>query len=172
VDQIAPPAVRAMTLTDIPAVVEIDRLSFPIPWSERSYRVELTENPSSHLFVAEDGQRRVAGYGGFWLVVDEAHISTLAVHPELRGRGIGELLLAAMLSEASRLGAGMATLEVRVSNRNAIQLYSEFGFAVVGRRPNYYRDNGEEALLMTLSGLKVSRNGLLGRRRRWMGTRN
>lgn len=148
--------VRRMSLADLPEVLEIDHLSFPLPWSERSYRFELTENPASHMLVAvspENGRPRVLGYAGFWMVIDEAHISTLAVHPDHRRTGLGAELLRAVLDEAARRGAELATLEVRVSNRAAVNLYHKFGFQIVGRRPRYYRDNGEDALLMTAFGV-------------------
>jgi ribosomal-protein-alanine N-acetyltransferase len=99
---------------------------------------------------AEAAPRQVVGYGGFWYIVDEAHISTIAAHPEWRGRGVGERLLAAMLERALDLGAVLSTLEVRVSNERAQNLYRKHGFEVVGRRKRYYRDNGEDALLMTV----------------------
>ena len=147
---------RGMTLADIPAVLEIDRLSFPIPWSERTYRFELLENDSAYLVVAETdhvGHRRVIGHVGYWIIVDEVHISTLAVHPDFRGNAVGEELLAQALARAHGLGAKLATLEVRASNAAAIRLYEKFGFNVVGRRKRYYRDNHEDALLMTLDPL-------------------
>jgi ribosomal-protein-alanine N-acetyltransferase len=159
-------AVAPMTLADLPQVLEIDRLSFPQPWSEQSYRFELQENQHSHFIVAlaprpdprrwwqrlthrRPALRQVIGYGGLWLVVDEAHINTLAVHPDWRGRGIGEQLLLALLEYARSQHARTATLEVRLSNQLAQQLYRRHGFAEVGRRPRYYRD-GEDALLMTV----------------------
>jgi len=148
---------RGMTLADIPAVREIDRLSFPLPWSERTYRFELLENDSAHLLVAEATHLRehqVIGHVGFWIIVDEAHISTLAVHPDFRGNAIGGQLLAQALHHARKLGATLATLEVRNSNLAAICLYKKFGFQVVGRRKRYYRDNHEDALLMTLKPLR------------------
>ncbi len=160
-------AIVPMDPADIPQVLEIDRLSFPLPWSEASYRHELTANPASHFLVMMDPQaqvqpkllarwlgarssRKVVGYAGFWLVVDEAHISTIAVRPEYRGQGLGEQLLVALLKRALDLGAAMATLEVRVGNGVAQNLYRKYGFEEVGRRKHYYRDNGEDALLMTV----------------------
>lgn len=149
--------IRPMTLADIGEVVAIDKLSFPVPWPERSYRYELTENPAAHLLVAEQHaspRSRLVGYVGLWLLVDEAHISTIAVHPTERGHGIGEALLTAGLEWAARKGAEMATLEVRASNEAAKILYQKHGFQVVGRRPGYYKDNQEDAVLMTLSSLR------------------
>jgi [ribosomal protein S18]-alanine N-acetyltransferase len=145
-----------MTLDDLPAVMEIDRLSFTLPWPERSFRFELTGNDAAHLLVAVapwGEEERIVGFLGYWLLVDEMHISTLAVHPELRGRGIGELLLQAGLEHAWIQGAELSTLEVRPSNQAAIALYRKYGFESVGRRRKYYQDNGEDALLMTLTGL-------------------
>lgn len=141
-----------MTEADIPAVVAIDRRSFPVPWSERSYRFELLENPAALLLVAEataEPGRPVVGYVGLWLLGEEAHISTLAVDPAYRRRGIGRRLLRAALERAAAAGAQAVTLEVRVSNAAAIALYRSFGFQEVGVRRGYYRDNGEDALLMT-----------------------
>lgn len=149
-------AVRPMTLDDLPAVMEIDRLSFALPWPERSFRFELTGNDASRLLVAEmllGDQERIVGYLGYWLLVDEMHISTLAVLPEMRGRGISERLLEAGLEQAWIQGAEMSTLEVRPSNKAAIALYRKYGFELVGRRRAYYQDNNEDALLMTLTGL-------------------
>jgi ribosomal-protein-alanine N-acetyltransferase len=145
-----------MSLADIETVVEIDRLSFSLPWSERVYRLELTENPAAHLYVAVKKKytdENILGYIGFWYIVDETHISTLAVHPSERRTGIGEGLLIHALDEAESLGAEVVTLEVRGSNQPAIMLYQKFGFEVVGRRPRYYKDNGEDAILMTLKDL-------------------
>jgi ribosomal-protein-alanine N-acetyltransferase len=156
--------VRSMTVDDLPAVLDIDRLSFALPWPEHSFRFELTENEAARLLVAEvgwPGGRRLAGYLGYWLLVDEMHISTLAVHPDLRGRGLGERLLMAGLDQARRQGAGMATLEVRPSNEAAVALYRKHGFEVVGRRRGYYRDNNEDALLMTLNDLASQRGRAL-----------
>jgi ribosomal-protein-alanine N-acetyltransferase len=152
--------IRPMTLGDLPEVLRIDRASFPLPWSERSYRFELTENPASHMLVVvsrEGRETRLVGYAGFWIFVDEAHISTLAVGPNYRRMGFGAELLRSVLDEAARIGADMATLEVRVSNQAAVNLYHKFGFQIVGKRPKYYHDNGEDALLMTVWGLRERR---------------
>jgi ribosomal-protein-alanine N-acetyltransferase len=139
---------------DIPQVMAIDRLSFANPWSAESYRYELTDNRAAHFWVllapAPETERQVAGYAGFWLIVDEAHIATLAVHPLWRRRGLGEKLLLLMLRQARELGATLATLEVRAGNQAARHLYGRHGFAEVGRRKRYYQDNGEDALLLTV----------------------
>ncbi len=160
-----------MELADVAQVTAIDRLSFPLPWSEAAYRRELTENANAHFLVAylpaearapenrltrwlrPAAPRQIVGYLGYWYIVDEAHISTIAVHPAYRRQGIGERLLVVMLREAAGLGATLATLEVRLGNREAQRLYAKYGFEVVGRRRGYYRDNGEDALLMTVQPL-------------------
>lgn len=148
--------IREMTLDDLPVVLQIDRLSFPLPWPERSYRFELTRNPAAHLLVAEFDEVRpqfVIGFAGCWLIADEVHVSTLAVHPDHRRQGIGERLLMAVLKWAEGMGAEIATLEVRVSNHAAVNMYIKNGFVIEGRKMNYYRDNDEDALLMTLTDL-------------------
>ncbi len=99
--------------------------------------------------VAGLQQPPIVGYGGMWLMVDEAHISTLAAHPDWRGQGVGELLLLAMIDRAAEIGADEVTLEVRVTNSVAQSLYRKYGFQVAGRRKGYYSDNGEDALIMS-----------------------
>ena len=149
---------RPMQIADVERVHEIDVLSFSLPWSERSYRFELTENKHSCLWVAEavgsDGAGIIAGMIVVWVVLDEAHIATVAVHPDYRHTGIGRRLLAQGLLDAQMHGARLAYLEVRRSNRSAQLLYESFGFQVVGERPRYYKDNSEDALLMTLAQIQ------------------
>jgi ribosomal-protein-alanine N-acetyltransferase len=147
--------IRPMTMDDLELVLAIDRLSFTQPWPESSYRFELTANNSSILLVAElDGG--LVGYIGCWLLVDEVHISTLAVHPDFRKQGIARRLLKSVLHEGAARGAELATLEVRISNFAAIDLYETFGFEITGRRPHYYRDNREDAHIMSLYELPGS----------------
>jgi ribosomal-protein-alanine N-acetyltransferase len=146
--------VRPMQPEDIPAVMEIDRDSFPNPWPENTYRYELRENRASHLLVIQSREPSgIVGVGGYWLVVDEAHISTFAVRPEWRNRGVGSVLLNGILRQAAGLGAASAMLEVRAGNLVAQSLYRKFGFTNVGIRKEYYKDNGEDALLMTADQL-------------------
>lgn len=152
--------IRRMRQEDIPAVTRIDRLSFPIPWSERTYQLEIADNPAAHLFVAAEqgrGGETVIGYAGFWYIVDEAHISTLAVHPDHRRRGVGERLLQTCLEEAAKLGAELVSLEVRISNAVAIRLYEKYGFLEHGRKGKYYHDNDEDALVMLLTDMSAWR---------------
>lgn len=149
--------IRSMTELDLPQVHEIDLLSFTMPWPESSYRFELFENPASLLWVAEtrnpSGGRKIVGLLVIWLIMDEAHVASIAVHPDFRGYRIGRRLLAEGLRECIYKQATVATLEVRAGNQEAQKLYQDFGFEVVSMRPRYYVDNNEDALLMTVYGL-------------------
>jgi len=140
--------IAAMRVEDIPDVHEIERASFPVPWPAYAFRQELETNRLARYLVVRVGGEAVA-YGGIWLMVDEAHITTFAVLPAWRRQGIGARLLLALLDLAVELGATVATLEVRLSNLEARRLYERFGFMPVGVRPHYYSDNAEDALIMT-----------------------
>lgn len=143
-----------MRLEDVPRVVQIDQLSFSMPWPEKSYRFELTQNPGSRSWVAECADPlQVVGMIVLWLIIDEAHIATIAVHPDYRRQGIAASLLAIALQSALESQMTQATLEVRAGNLAAQALYQNFGFKVAGVRPHYYRDNNEDAWIMTLSPL-------------------
>ena len=152
-----PPVLRieAMRMEDIHAVQVIERASFPIPWPAYAFRQELQTNRLARYLVARAGDD-VVGYAGMWLMVDEAHITTFAVRPDARRQGIGRRLLHAILRLSEGLGATVATLEVRVSNMPARQLYEGFGFRPVGIRARYYSDDGEDALIMTTEPLATS----------------
>lgn len=149
--------IRPMRVEDLDRVQQIDRLSFSLPWPKSAYSYELLENSSSLLWVAEvegdDGVPQVAGCVVVWLILDEAHIATVVVDPEYRQRGIASRLMAKMLKEVIQRGARLATLEVREHNLPAQRLYKRFRFEEVGRRPRYYHDNYEAALIMTVTGL-------------------
>lgn len=144
----APLVVEAMNLADVPAVLEIERLSFSAPWPAYAFEQELTANRLARYVVARLDDR-VVGFGGIWLMVDEAHITTFGVHPDQRRQGIGRRLLLRLAELAIELGSARMTLEVRVSNRPAQALYRSFGFRVAGRRVAYYSDDGEDAMVMT-----------------------
>jgi ribosomal-protein-alanine N-acetyltransferase len=149
---------RPMTVMDVPGVHALDVLSFSLPWSERSFRYEVTENTNARTWVAEitqAGVTRLAGMLVLWIFLDEAHIATLAVQPEFRRRGIARKILKTALDAAYYEGARRAFLEVRAGNLAAREMYLKFGFEEVGRRPRYYHDNNEDALLMTLEKLQV-----------------
>ena len=153
---VARPPVRVviepMRLEDLPAVHAIEQASFTSPWPPHAYQSELESNRLAHYLVARVGDA-VAGYGGMWLMVDEAHITTFAVHPAWRRQRIGERLLIAFLDVAVERGAHEATLEVRLSNLPARKLYEKYGFRPVGLRPRYYSDDNEDALIMTTEPL-------------------
>lgn len=164
--------IEAMTVEDVPSVSAIERMVFTRPWPAEAYHYEITENPRSRYLVARlkaaqvkprhgmvaalrramigpDLDRSLLGYGGLWMMVDEAHICTLAVHPAWRKRHIGEALLAALVAQAMELAASVVTLEVRVSNTAAQHLYEKYGFTRAGVRKRYYSDNNEDAYIMT-----------------------
>jgi [ribosomal protein S18]-alanine N-acetyltransferase len=156
--------VRAMTLDDLDQVLAIDRASFTLPWPMSAYRYELLDNNAALCQVVEiqppdeaDGLPNkpavIAGMIVIWLILDEAHIATIATHPDHRREGIARVLLARSLEDCVRKGARTALLEVREGNLEAQNLYHRFGFEIAGRRPRYYRDNQEDALLMTVYGI-------------------
>jgi [ribosomal protein S18]-alanine N-acetyltransferase len=153
---VARPPVRVvvvpMALDDLPTIHRIEQASFTSPWPEHAYQSELESNRLAHYLVARVDDE-VVGYGGMWLMVDEAHITTFAVHPAWRRQHIGERLLLAFLDLAVDRGAHEATLEVRLSNLAARRLYEKYGFRPVGLRPRYYSDDNEDALIMTTEPL-------------------
>ena len=139
--------IRRMTVEDVPAVAAIEAATFPTPWSEDAFRKEITDNPVARYLVAEkDGA--VIGFAGAWIILDESHITNIAILAEHRGNGYGRALTAALMQYLSNLGAAYATLEVRKSNVTAQNLYKSLGYVSVGVRKRYYEDNGEDALLM------------------------
>jgi ribosomal-protein-alanine N-acetyltransferase len=148
---------RPMRKDDLDSVMVIDRLSFSMPWPESAYHHDLIINSDALLWVAEvispDTGSKVVGMIDVWLILDQAHIATLAVHPDYRGKGIAADLLIKVLVEAVNRGARRAMLEVRASNQIAQSLYKDYGFEIVNRRRRYYRDNDEDALLMNLDNL-------------------
>jgi len=147
-------SIRKMTLDDLEQVVAIDQASFSLPWPARSFQFELTDNPASRCWVADlDG--RIVGAVVAWLIVDEIHIATFAIHPDFRKQGIGKKLLSHTLKSAKEDGALTSFLEVRESNDAALEMYRNFGFVESGRREGYYKDNNEDAILMSLNVLKV-----------------
>src|SRR5215207_4678053 len=148
--------IRKMTLHDIEQVIAIDRISFSLPWPERSFRFELTDNPASRCWVAEV-DKRVAGMVVAWLFVDELHIATIATQPDFRRQGIARKLLSHTLLHALKEGARSSFLEVRESNLAAQEMYRKFGFEEAERRKRYYRDNDEDAILMSLASLNIDR---------------
>lgn len=139
--------IRRMTLSDVDAVHAIEAAAFPMPWSRDSFVKEMTENKTARYLVAQSGDE-VIGYAGAWLILDEGHITNVAVREGFRGGGIGMALVRALQQYAANLGVGYMTLEVRRSNAVAIHVYESLGFIRLGVRKRYYEDNGEDALLM------------------------
>ena len=151
---------RPMSVADLHAVRALDRLSFPTPARAGLFEHELEQNNMAHYQVlgveGENGRfPQLVGFAGFWLIADEIHVSSIATHPDWRGRSLGELLLLNLLLESYTHPANMVTLEVRRSNLVAQALYRKYQFEEVGSRPRYYRDTGEDALLMTMASLNA-----------------
>lgn len=139
--------IRRMELKDLDTVAAIEAATFARPWSRASFEQELTRNVAARYLVAElDGQ--VVGYAGAWIILDESHVTNIAIEETFRGRGIGKQLTAGLMQYLSNLGAAYATLEVRVSNERAQNLYRSLGFVSIGKRKKYYEDNNEDAFLM------------------------
>ncbi len=177
-----------MTMSDVPRVVEIERLAYPSTWPPSAYRKELQDNRWAHYIVLRDkhisedrivdampeldrprksrlfplsllpsrsaatmsspDMASIIGFAGLWLMVDEAHVTTIAMHPGFRRLGLGELLLVSLIDISYEIGAKWVTLEVRVSNYTAQNLYHKYGFREAGLRHRYYSDNQEDALIM------------------------
>ncbi|HLG74934.1 MAG TPA: ribosomal protein S18-alanine N-acetyltransferase [Ktedonobacteraceae bacterium] len=174
-------------MSDVPRVIEIERLAYPSTWPPSAYRKELQDNRWAHYIVLRDLQNKEAsgevsqesekprknrlfplsllparptatapspdlnsiiGFAGLWLMVDEAHVTTIAMHPDYRRLGLGEYLLASLIDISYAIGAKWVTLEVRVSNYTAQNLYRKYGFREAGLRHRYYSDNQEDALIM------------------------
>ena len=141
------PVIRAAVPADAQQMAALDRICFTVPWSLESFEQELTVNDKAIYIVAEiDGQ--LAGYAGMWQILDEGHITNVAVSPEHRRQGIAAAVLTALIAEGGRRGIRAFTLEVRASNVAAQELYRGFGFQTAGIRPGYYEDNKEAALIM------------------------
>lgn len=141
-----------MSCKDLDEVCRIESLSFPTPWPRSLFTEEL-KNPLSHSYVAsieEDHKRIVVGYIIYWVVLDEAHIINVAVHPEYRRKGIGEGLVSFVIETCKGLGLERIFLEVRRSNVAARRLYRKLGFEVIGVRKGYYSDTKEDAIVMSL----------------------
>ena len=184
-----PFVLRPMEEGDIPAVMAIERRSFPAPWPESAYHYELSFRSDSFFYVLtpreeapptrwdrllrrtrQAGRSSLLGYVGFRLRDAVAHICTIAIHPDWRGLGLGEFILLAALGKALAYGVRHVTLEVRPSNRAARRLYARLGFVRTGIRQAYYR-NGEDAWLMKLGPLDGAMIGYLGERQRAIETR-
>ncbi len=141
--------IQKMTVEDIPAAHQLDELSFSLPWPERSLRYEVNNNTSARCWAAK-AEGQLVGMLILWMIMDEAHIATIATHPGFRRVGVGSQLLENALQSAIAEGARKVFLEVRAGNTAAQEMYKKFGFAEDGRRLRYYKDNQEDAVLMSL----------------------
>lgn len=140
-------SIGELTEADLDGVMEIERQSYPTPWSRQAFLAELTDN-SFAVYIAARQDGRVIGYAGMWLLFDEAHVTNIAVHPDFRGRRVGHRLLSELERRAVERGVRKMTLEVRPSNPAAQRLYRQHGFVARGRRRAYYCDNREDAIIM------------------------
>lgn len=140
-------SIERMRPPDLDEVLAIERASFSMPWSRGAFLYEIERNQVARCFVVRS-EGRLAGYLCLWEVADELHVTNIAVHPDLRRRGLGRAMLAQTLDDARRRGFRLVVLEVRPSNVEALRLYESFGFHVIGRRRGYYYDTGEDALVM------------------------
>lgn len=138
---------RKMKMSDIPQIVEIEKEAFTTPWTSAAFENELTSNHFAKYMVMQIDEE-IAGYGGMWMVMEEAHVTNIALRQKFRGKKLGERLLSELMQTAAFLGAVRMTLEVRESNYIAQGLYEKMGFRSVGVRRNYYTDNNENALIM------------------------
>ncbi len=156
--------VDSISVDEIEPILVLDRLCFGGLWSIDSYRRELTNDNSHFLGISaakslqSDPTDGLIGFGCFWAILDEAHITLLAIHPQYQRQGLGKLLLISLLDRARTIEMARATLEVRASNQGAINLYEKYAFQTVGRRKKYYQDNGEDGVIMWRGGLQHPAN--------------
>ena len=145
--------IAPMAIDDIPDVLAIETLSFQSAWPPNAFTTELRDNKLAHYFVGRlDG--KIVAYGGIWVILEDSHVTTIAVHPDVRGQRLGEELLVFLLDEAIERDASWITLEVRETNDVAQKLYRKYGFTVVSTRRGYYSDNNESALVMWAGNLR------------------
>ena len=149
--------ISRMTQADIRAVMRIEALSFTTSWPSSAFASELGDNKLAHYFVGRLGDPttgEIVAYGGIWVILEDSHITTIAVHPDSRGKKYGEVVLVHLLHEAIERGASWITLEARESNLVAQSLYKKYGFTIVSTRRAYYSDNGENAVVMWAGHLR------------------
>ncbi len=143
------PVIRRMTLEDVAGVHALEMKCFSTPWSQDAFVQELTTNKlARYMLYEENGE--ICAYGGYWVILDEAHITNIAVDPERRRQGIGRKLVGEMLGTMTSNNIKKVTLEVRRGNTAARRLYEGFGFAEEGIRPDYYQEPKEDAIIMWL----------------------
>lgn len=143
-----------MLVEHLDQVEEIEKVSFPTPWTRSSFTDELLRNDFAHYIVAVH-ESAVIGYGGMWHILDEAHITNVAVRPDCRGKNIGKALMLEIIRQAVTMGVNSMTLEVRPSNKAARRLYHVLGFEERGVRKRYYSDTNEDAIIMWKENLSA-----------------
>ena len=151
----AEPVLRRMTLSDVPAVHRLEEAIFSMPWSEKDFVYEMTENKVARYLVIEEAGEIIA-FAGAHIILDQAHVTNIAVRQDCRGRGLGRMITRALMQYASNLGAEYLTLEVRQSNVTAQNLYKSLSFVKVNVRKRYYEDTGEDAWLMVCDQLPAA----------------
>lgn len=144
--------IRKAEEKDVPSIALLEQLCFRTPWPEEFIYEDLVISKNHYLLLEENGEP--AGYAGMWIILDEAHLNNICIHPDHRGGGRGKALLTALMQDAVNMGAGSMTLEVRVSNAPAIHLYENTGFISAGIRKKYYQDNNEDACIMWNTDLR------------------
>lgn len=149
--------IRPMIMDDLEVIMEIEAASFSTPWSLQAFKAELKDNEYARYFCLElDG--KVSGYMGLWFILDEGHITNVAISPRYRGQHWGEFLMRSVMRKMVLEGMERMTLEVRASNSPAQSLYTRLGFSTAGVRKGYYADTGEDALIMWAElGMAVNR---------------
>jgi ribosomal-protein-alanine N-acetyltransferase len=147
-------AISRMTNVDIRVVMRIEALSFTTSWPTSAFQSELNDNKLAHYFVGRIARGDIVVYGGIWAILEDSHVTTIAVHPDWRGKRYGEEMLVHLLHEAIERGASWITLEARESNTVAQTLYRKYGFTTVSTRRAYYSDNGENAVVMWAGNLR------------------
>lgn len=149
-DLISKVTTRDMVLDDVDKVIEIENQCFPIPWSPYAFRCEILDNNFANYLVLINKEKpvEILGYAGMWVILDEAHVTNIAIAPNHRGKRLGEFLLLSLIARALTKGATAITLEVRVSNTPALKLYEKIGFTKEGIRKGYYQDNNEDGIIM------------------------
>ena len=150
--------IKLVTPAEVTEVVALDRMCLRGLWKEEAYQREIDSDKSTlialHLSELNGDRDRIIGIGCLWSIVDEAHITLLAVHPDYRGRGLGQLLLFELLKDAIARSLAWATLEVNENNLAAINLYKKYGFQIAGKRRNYYQQTGDDALVLWLKKIQ------------------
>jgi len=158
--------VAKMRYSDLESVARLEQKCHTLSWNANAYTTELT-NPNAYYAVAKTADGTLAAYGGIWVVVDEIHVTTIGTEPELRGRGVGEKILLALMAEGIRMGATRGTLEVRESNTAAQGLYKKYGFQEAAKRRQYYSDNRENAIIMWAERINSAEYAMFLRERRF-----